>query len=128
MAKLWSTEDILGWDEGDLLVWHHRLNHRSLKYLLRLSKRGIITRKLSKVRPPPCVTCLFGEPHKRPRRTKGKRSDRSISETLENRTREMTSIDQMVSDQPGLIPQVTGDLTHTRLWEATVIVYHYSKY
>ena len=32
----------------------------------------------------------------------------------------MTSIEQMVSDQPGLKPQVTGALTHVRLWAATI--------
>ena len=40
----------------------------------------------------------------------------------------MTSIDYMVSAQPGLIPQVTGALTHGRLWAAAVFVYHYSVY
>ena len=27
MAKLWSTEELLGRDNMDILVWHHRLNH-----------------------------------------------------------------------------------------------------
>ena len=34
----------------------------------------------------------------------------------------------MVSDQPDPIPQVTGDLTHARLWAATLFVDNYSKY
>ena len=73
MDKLWSTEDILVQDERDLLVWHHRLNHCSLKSLIRLSKRGVIPRKLRKIRKlPPCVAFIFGNPHKRPWSTKGK--------------------------------------------------------
>ena len=40
----------------------------------------------------------------------------------------MTSIDQMVSFQQGLIPQVTGYLTHAIFWEATVFVDHYYNY
>ena len=44
MAKLWSTEDLLGQDE------------REIQYLLRLYRRGIITKNLSKVKKlPPCV-------------------------------------------------------------------------
>ena len=50
MAKLWSTKDILGHVEQEILVWHHRLNHCSPKYLLELSKRGIIPKELSNLR------------------------------------------------------------------------------
>ena len=53
MAKLWLTEDLWGQDDRELLVWHHMMNHLSFKYLLRLSKRGIIPRNLSNVRNPP---------------------------------------------------------------------------
>ena len=47
MAKLWSTEDLLGQYERELLVWHHRLKHCSFKYLIILSKRLIIPWKIS---------------------------------------------------------------------------------
>ena len=40
----------------------------------------------------------------------------------------MASIEQMVSVRPGLIPQVTGALTHARFWAATVLVDHYYEY
>ena len=40
----------------------------------------------------------------------------------------MTSIDQMVSAQPGLITQVTGALTHAIFCAATLSMYHYSDY
>ena len=49
MAKLCSTEEILGRDETELLVWYHMLKHYPFKYIFRLSKRGIITRKLSRI-------------------------------------------------------------------------------
>ena len=49
MTKLWSTEDLLGQDERELLVWQHRLKHCSFRSLLRLSNRGIITRKISNI-------------------------------------------------------------------------------
>ena len=50
MANLWSTKELFGRGERELLVWHHRLNHCSFKYLLRLSKRLINTRKLIRFR------------------------------------------------------------------------------
>ena len=40
----------------------------------------------------------------------------------------MTSIDQMVYSQPGIIPQFTGALTHAIFWAATVFLDHYSDY
>ena len=52
MDTLGSTEELLGQDKREILIWHHRLNHFYFKYLLRLSNRVIISRNLSKIRPP----------------------------------------------------------------------------
>ena len=38
------------------------------------------------------------------------------------------SVDQIVSAQPGLIPQMSGFLTSKRLWVATTFVDHVSDY
>ena len=60
MAKILSKEDLLVQDKRYILVWNHGLNHYSLTYLIRLYKRGVIPRKISKIRkPPPCVACMF---------------------------------------------------------------------
>ena len=40
----------------------------------------------------------------------------------------MKSIDQKVTAQPGLIPQVIGALTHAKFCESTIFVDHYSDY
>jgi hypothetical protein len=37
-------------------------------------------------------------------------------------------MDQMVSAQPGLIPQMAGFLTNLPIWGATVFVAHFSYY
>ena len=67
MDKLWSTEDLLGRDEREILLWHHRLNHCSFKSLIRLYERGIISRKLINIiKLLPCVACIFGKSHKSP--------------------------------------------------------------
>ena len=76
----------------------------------------------------PFMACIFGKCHKRPWRIKGKYSGVYISKTLEIRPGATTSINQMISDQPGIIPQVTGVIIHSRLWAATVFVDHYYDY
>ena len=73
MPKLCSTKDLFVREEREILVWHHRLNRCSFKYLLILSNRGVITRKISWIRKlPPCVSLLFGKYNKRPWTIKGK--------------------------------------------------------
>ena len=122
------VRDILT-DEREILVWYHRLDHCYFKYLLRLHNRGKITMKINRIRKlPPCVAFMFGKPPNRPWRTNGKQPGGSTRKTSDTSPGAMTSIDQMVSAQPGLITQVTGDLTHARFWSATVFVDHYSDY
>ena len=48
MAMLWFAEDILGQDNRDLLVLHHRMNHFNFKLLIRLSKRVIMLKILAR--------------------------------------------------------------------------------
>ena len=125
MAKLWSTKELLIWDEREILIWNHRLNHCYFKSLLILSNMGITPRNISKIRKlPPCVACIFGKSHKRPWSTKGKHSGRPIRKPLDTRPGAMTSIEQIVSAQPGIIPQVTGYLTHERFWTSNIFVDH----
>ena len=127
MAKLWSIEDLLGQDERDVLVWHHRLNQCPFKYLLRLSRRGIIPNNISELKKlPPFVACLFVKSHRRPWMTKLKCSGGYIRKPSDTRPVAMTSIYQMVYVKPGLTPQVTVSLTHERFWSVTVFVDHYS--
>ena len=120
MAKLWSTKYLLGWDQRGVLVWNHMINHCTFKYLIILSKRGIISRNIKKVRNLLlCVDCLFEKSHKSPQRTKGKHSGESIRNYLETIPGYPTSIGQIFSAQLRLIPQVTGSLTCAILWGAT---------
>ena len=59
MAKLCSTEDLLGRYDREILVWHHRLNHFYFKSILILSNRGVIPRKISNIRKPPHLCRLY---------------------------------------------------------------------
>ena len=56
MAKLWWTEELMGWYDRELLVWCHRLNHFSFKCIIRLSKRGVIPRNIINIRKLPLVS------------------------------------------------------------------------
>ena len=68
---MWSTEDLLVQYDRGVLVWYHRLNHCIFKYLLRIFKRLIISRKIRKViKLPLCAACLFGNSPKIPWSTK----------------------------------------------------------
>ena len=75
MLNLWSTKEILGQEEREILVFNHRINHCTFKYTPQLSKRGIILRKISMlIKIPPCVACLFGNYQNIRKRTKVKHS------------------------------------------------------
>jgi len=51
-----------------------------------------------------------------------------IRKPTNNAPGKCVSIDQMISAQPGLIPQMAGFLTNLRIWGATIFVDHYSDY
>ena len=75
--------------------------------------------------PPLCFLTIWEVPQDTVE-DKVKLSGGSISKLSETRTGATTLIENMVSFQPGLTPQVTGDLTHVRFLEATVFMDHYS--
>ena len=69
---------------------------------------------------------IFGRSHRRPwisNKTPG-----TIRKESETGPGDCVSIDQIVSAQPGLIPQISGYLTNMRIWGATVFVDHVSDY
>ncbi|KAL7464856.1 hypothetical protein ACHAXS_005184 [Conticribra weissflogii] len=100
--------------------------------MYRLVKAGFLPKKFSKLsnQSPPCVSCLFGQAHCKPWRTKSS-TDGSTS-TLRGdritRAGQTIGIDHLISAQPGLIPQNKGTLTRARIWAATVFVDYYTKF
>ena len=71
------------------------------------------------------MACLFGLAHKRPWRTKSKQKH-PIQKLTDDAPGKQASLDQIVSAQPGLIPQMSGHLTNLQVTGATVFVDHYS--
>jgi len=72
------------------------------------------------------MSCVFGRAHRRPWRNKG--APGTIHKDSETEPGHCISIDQLVSAQPGLIPQMSGFLTNQRIWGATVFIDHVSDY
>jgi hypothetical protein len=70
---------------------------------------------------PICVACLFGIAHKCLWQSKSKQKHPTCRPT-DNAPGKKASLDQMVSTQPGLIPQMSGHLTLA----ATIFVDHFS--
>jgi hypothetical protein len=71
--------------------------------------------------------CLFGQAHKCPWRSKSKQKH-PIRKPTDDAPGKHALLDQMVSAQAGLIPQMSGILTNLRIMGATVFVDHYSNH
>ena len=114
------------------LSWHHRLNHLPFQLMLRLAQMGILPKQFLKLKNdlPPCVSCQFGKAHRKPWRSKtsksGKLSTLRGPDPLE--PGEMIAVDQLISAQPGLVPQELGSMTRSRIWAATIFVDFATRY
>jgi hypothetical protein len=72
------------------------------------------------------MSCTVGTSHQKPWCTKG--SHGSICKESNEAPGKCVSIDQMISAQPGLIPQMAGFLTNLCIWGATIFVDHILDY
>ena len=113
--------------QEEMLSHHNRLHHTPFPKLIVMAEKGELPKRLAslKGRCPLCVACLFGQAHKRPWRSKSKQKH-PICKSTDNAPGKCVSMDQMVSAQPGLIPQMSGRLTNMRVNGVTVFVDHYS--
>lgn len=120
-------------EQQELMGWHLRLGHLPFFILNRLAQIGLIPRRLRKLKDcaPHCPSCSFGQAHRRPwrsKKSKDGKSSSSIRKETEDKPGATVSIDQMISAQPGLVPQISGHLTAARIWAATIFVDHFSKH
>jgi hypothetical protein len=120
---------ILSPSQQKLLSWHHRLYHLPFARLFQLAQWKILPRSIlgSEANPPLCVACQFGQAHCRPWRSKNKASG-SIRRASETQPGDGTSVNQIVSAQPGLIPQMAGFLASDRIWGTTNFCDHASNF
>ncbi len=123
-----SHPQVLDDDQQEFMGLHYNMNHLPLPAMITLVEKGKLNRKFAKLkhRLPICMSCMFGTAHRKPWHSKGEKgSIRKLTIMLPGKC---VSIDQMISAQPGLIPQIAGFLTNLRIWGATIFVNHYSDY
>ena len=53
-------------DQAALMRLHEPFGHCSFVQLKQMAEQGIISRKLAKVPPPKCPSCLYGKAHRKP--------------------------------------------------------------
>ncbi len=113
--------------QQELLSWHHCLYHLSSGRLFQLAKWKILPQSIlaCEDKLPLCIACQFGLAHCRPWRRKGKATG-SIRKPTEVQPGDGTSVDQIGSAQPGLIPQMAGFPTSDRIWGTTIFCNHVS--
>jgi hypothetical protein len=105
---------------AELLRYHHKFGHVSFSKLQVMAKHGIIPKRLAKCPVPTCSACLFGKAKRRPWRSKTTENKGNIQKPI--KPGQVVSVDQMISQTPGLIAQMIGFLTKRRYKVATVFV------
>ena len=126
IRKLWNLDySDFTEDEKLFYYWHKRLRHAPKKHIRRLAKRGALPKRLQFVkRMPICAACAFADAAKR----RSYKSDHKSIRKQDDYPGSGTSCDHIISHEPGLIPQVTGRLTHARYAGSIIFSDHYSDY
>ena len=88
-----QDEPLLKSDQAALMRLHEQHGHCSFAQLNQMAEQGIIPRKLAKVPPPKCLSCLYGKAHQKPWRTH--KIDPKIKPTTVPGT--VVSVDQLES-------------------------------
>jgi hypothetical protein len=94
-----------------------------------LAKHGFLPKILLKLQDnqPLCIACQFGTAQRCPWHNKSKKHG-SIQKPDQTKPGDGVSADQIISAQPGLIPQMAGFLTSKQIWGCTTFVDHVSDY
>eukprot|EP00804_Cyclotella_cryptica_P006358 CCRYP_010171-RA/>CCRYP_010171-RA protein AED:0.34 eAED:0.25 QI:0/0/0/1/0/0/2/0/539 len=112
--------------EQEFLDVHHRLFHLPYVIMFWLAKLGVLPKHFARLikRPPPCASCMFGMAHQKPWQTKSTKDGKTpvLCSPAINRPGQCVAVVQIVSAQPGLVPQDKGQMTRARIWGCTVFV------
>ena len=88
---------------------HHQLFHLPYSIMFRLSKAGLLPKHFLRLkdRPPTFASCMFGAQHRTNWRMKSSKHGKKSELRKEDLTKpgKYVGVDQMISAQPGLIPQ-----------------------
>ncbi len=113
-------------DQREFMTLHFKMNHLPFPAMITLAENKKMNRKFVKLKHilPICMSCIFGTSHCKPWHTKGAHG--SSQKESDNAPGKCISMDQLVSAQPGLIPQMAGFLMNLCIWSATIFVDHFS--
>ena len=119
-----QNKPLLKSDQAALMRLHEQLGHCSFTQLKQMAEQGIIPRKLAKVPPPKCPSCLYGKAHRKPWQMH--KIDPKIKLTTVPGA--VVSIDQLESPVPGFVPIAKGQPTVQRYRGASLFVDHASDF
>ena len=118
--------------QEEFVALHERLWHLPYSTMFRLVKLGFLPAKFRKLgnKAPPCVSCLLSQAHRKPWRFKQTKDGATSALRGDKITEpgETVGVDQLISAQPGLVPQDKGIMTRARIWAATVFVDYVTGY
>jgi hypothetical protein len=87
---------------------------------------GLPPKKFCKLnnKAPPSVSYMLGQAHRKPWRTKKTKNGSRSTLRREDLSKPggVVRMHQLISAQPGLVPQAEGSLTRVRIWAATVFI------
>ena len=115
--------------EQEFMDSHHSLQHAPYTEMFRLAEFGHLPKRFLRLKkkPPMCASCIFSS-MKRKAWKRGHERSTTVRKLEHNRPGKGTSIDQLVSAQPGLVPRISGRHTRQRIYAATVFLDHYSDF
>jgi hypothetical protein len=105
------------------MAYHVRLGHMPFDRIQLAAKQGILPQRIANCHVPKCASCLFGKAKRRPWRTRGHAGQIGKSATKPG---DVVSVDQLISETPGLVAQSTGKLMKRRHSVATIFADHAS--
>lgn len=122
--------NILSPEQQELIGIHNRLDHIPCVRLIKMAEEGEIPHQVCHLRnsPPFCASFAFGKARKRPRITNKSKHYYPIRKLEHNCPGKWVSVDHLHSAQPGIIPQMSGHLTHMGTWKATIFVDYFTNH
>ena len=115
--------------EQEFMDTHHSLQHAPYKEMFRLAEFGHLPKRFLRLKkkPPICASCIFSSMKRKAWKRNHERST-TVRKLEHNRPGKGTSVDQLISAQPGLVPRISGRHTRQRIQAATVFLDHYSDF
>ena len=89
----------------EFIDMYDSLQHMPSREIFTLSNHGHLSKRFPKLKdkPPPCMSCILGKLQRQNWWNSGKHG-KSIRKLSHNKLSKCTSIDQICSAQPGLVP------------------------